>query len=129
MHTDAAAHAGSDAIVASAKARGVPVVSAQQMLTWLDGRNGSTFELDRWNAGDVLSFRVAVGAGRDRPARRCCPTTFGGSALQAMTRDGAPVTFTRETIKGVEYAFFAAGRGRLRRHLRGRHDGAGDLRA
>ena len=25
-----------------------------------------------------------------------------------MTRDGAPLTFTRETIKGVEYAFFAS---------------------
>ena len=39
----AVAPAGSDAIVASAQARGVPVVSAQQMLTWLDGRNGSSF--------------------------------------------------------------------------------------
>ena len=43
MHTDAVNSPGADAIVASAKARGVPVVSAQQMLTWLDGRNGSSF--------------------------------------------------------------------------------------
>ena len=34
---------GADAIVAAAKARGVPVVSAKQMLAWLDGRNGSSF--------------------------------------------------------------------------------------
>ena len=34
--------------------------------------------------------------------------SFGGQTLQAMTRDGAPLTFTREVIKGVEYAFFAA---------------------
>jgi hypothetical protein len=109
MHTDTAAHAGSDAIVASAKARGVPVVSAQQMLTWLDGRGGSTFK-DIAYAGDVLSFRVSVGAGATG-LRGMVPATFGGKALAAMTRDGSPVTYTRETIKGVDYAFFAAGAG------------------
>ena len=35
MHTDNAFSAGSDAIIASALARGVPVVSSKQMLTWL----------------------------------------------------------------------------------------------
>ena len=43
MHTDDPSSAGADAIVASALARGVPVVSARQMLDWLDGRNGSSF--------------------------------------------------------------------------------------
>ena len=62
MHTDAAASTGSDAIVASAKARGVPVVSGRQMLTWLDGRNRSSFESVEWRGGR-LSFRVAAAAG------------------------------------------------------------------
>jgi len=39
------------------------------------------------------------------------PTSFGGKALTGLTRDGAAVSFTREVIKGVEYAFFAAGTG------------------
>ena len=39
------------------------------------------------------------------------PATFGGKALQSMTRDGATLPFTRETIKGVEYAMFAASAG------------------
>ena len=43
MHTDLPDEDGSDAVVASAQARGVPVVSAAQMLTWLDGRNNSSF--------------------------------------------------------------------------------------
>ena len=47
MHTDSADRAGADAIVASAQTRGVPVVSARQMLDWLDGRNGSAFGVDR----------------------------------------------------------------------------------
>ena len=51
MHTDPVAHAGSDAIVASAQARGVPIVSSKQMLTWLDGRNGSTFSSISWGGG------------------------------------------------------------------------------
>ena len=106
MHTDAVNSTGADAIVASAKARGVPVVSAQQMLTWLDGRNGSSFGSIAYS-GDVLSFRVSVGAGATA-LRGMVPATFGGKALTGMTRDGAPITFTRETIKGVEYAFFPA---------------------
>ena len=53
---------GSDAIVASAKARGVPVVSGRQMLTWLDGRNGSSFGSMRWS-NNALSFRVTAGNG------------------------------------------------------------------
>jgi hypothetical protein len=36
MHTDTAIHPGSQAIVASAQARGVPVVSASQWLTWVE---------------------------------------------------------------------------------------------
>ena len=39
MHTDFPNHAGAQAIVASAQARGVPVISAKQLLDWLDGRN------------------------------------------------------------------------------------------
>jgi hypothetical protein len=106
MHTDVINSAGADAIVASAKARGVPVVSAQQMLTWLDGRNGSSFGSIAY-AGDVLSFRVSVGAGATA-LRGMVPATFGGKAITGMTRNGSPITYTRETIKGVEYAFFPA---------------------
>ncbi len=40
MHTDSASHACSDAIIASAQTSGIPVVTARQLLTWLDGRNG-----------------------------------------------------------------------------------------
>jgi hypothetical protein len=106
MHTDVAASTGSDAIVASAKARGVPVVSAQQMLTWLDGRNGSTFDAIQYS-GDTLSFRVSVGAGANG-LRGMVPATFNGGTLQAMTRDGSALSYTREVIKGVDYAFFPA---------------------
>jgi uncharacterized protein YjdB len=104
MHTDAATSVGSDAIVSSARARGVPIVSARQMLTWLDGRNGSSFGNLSWSGG-VLSFTVSVAPGA-RNLRAMLPVQAGGLTLSAITRAGTPVTFATQTIKGVAYAFF-----------------------
>ena len=109
MHNDDVSSPGADAIVASAKARGVPVITARQMLTWLDGRNGSTFDNITWSS-DTLSFRVGVGAGATG-LRGMVPAQFNGKALRSVIRDGSAVTVTRETIKGVDYAFFAASAG------------------
>ena len=106
MHTDTVAHAASDAIVASAKARGVPVVSGRQMLTWLDGRNASSFGSMSWS-NNALSFRVTAGNGANG-LRAMLPASFGGRTLQTLTRDGTAVATTQETIKGVAYAFFPA---------------------
>ena len=36
------------------------------------------------------------------------PALTGSATLQTLTRDGSPVTFSVETIKGVSYARFAA---------------------
>ena len=78
MHTDSAPIAGSDAIVASAQARGVPVVSAPP-----DARPGSTaatapsFGAIAWS-GNTLSFRVTAGAGANG-LRAMVPATFGAS--------------------------------------------------
>lgn len=109
MHFDQASHAGSDAIVASAQARGVPVVSSQQMLTWLDGRNGSSFANLAWT-GNQLSFTLQVGSGA-RNLRGMLPLLAATGQLTTLTRDGNPVAFTTETIKGVAYAFFPADAG------------------
>ena len=62
MHTDSATTFESDQVLASAQARGVPVVTARQMLTWLDGRNASSFSGISWS-GNTLTFTVNVGAG------------------------------------------------------------------
>ena len=125
MHTDDAVHPGSDAIVASAKARGVPVVSAQQMLTWLDGRNGSTFEAIQYSGG-VLSFRVTVGAGATG-LRGMVPAVFNGQTLQSMTRDGAPRRVHARGDQGRRLRVLRRGRRQLHGDVRARHHGAGDL--
>ena len=64
MHTDfnpSNSQTWSTAIINAAKARNVPVITAKQMLDWLDGRNASAFQSLSWS-GNVLSFNIAVGA-------------------------------------------------------------------
>ena len=67
-HTDLPTIQQSDATVASAIARGVPVVSAKQMLDWLDGRNGSSFGSIAWTPG-ALTFTIDARSARQRPHR------------------------------------------------------------
>ncbi len=103
MHTDSNPSAGSDAIVASALARSVPVVSAKQMLTWLDARNGSLINGISW-AGSTLTFSVFP-AMFAKNLQVMVPTNSGSLTIGSITQNGAPVPYTTQTIKGVSYAF------------------------
>ncbi|MGZ6671704.1 MAG: hypothetical protein ACXVFM_05075, partial [Solirubrobacteraceae bacterium] len=89
MHTDDDDNSGADDIIAEAQARGVPVVSAVQMLDWLDGRNDSSFG-DLSYAGGQLSFSVAPGAGA-RGLEAMIPVTAGTGDLSQLTRNGTRV--------------------------------------
>ncbi len=109
MHTDSSSHPGANAIIGSALSRDVPVVSARQMLEWLDGRNGSSFENVEWNGND-LGFEIAPFAGSNG-LRAMVPTSSAVGQLTGITRNGSPVTTTNRTIKGTEYAFIDAAAG------------------
>jgi hypothetical protein len=109
MHTDSATSSGADAIVASALTRGVPVVSARQLLTWLDGRNGSKFSGHTWSGG-TLSFTVTAAAGADG-LRALLPVTTPAGTLASLTFAGSPLAYTTETLKGIAYAVFPAATG------------------
>ena len=104
-HTDLAIIPESTTVIASAKARGVPVVSSRQMLTWLDGRNSSSFGSFTWN-GSTLGFTISAGAATNG-IQAMLPMRSGASILSAITRSGSPVSFSVQTIKGIEYAFFS----------------------
>lgn len=104
-HTDVAIIPESTTVIASAKARGVPVVSSRQMLTWLDGRNSSSFGSFTWN-GSTLGFTISAGANTNG-IQAMLPFRSGSSALTAISRAGSPVSFSVQTIKGVDYAFFS----------------------
>ena len=109
MHTDNASSAGADGIVSSARARDVPVVSARQMLTWLDGRNNSSFSSLAWSA-NKLTFTINHAAGANG-LRAMVPTASAVGLLTGVKLNGSPVTTTTRTIKGREYAFFDAAAG------------------
>lgn len=108
-HTDLAQIPESDAVVTSALARGVPIVSGRQMMDWLDGRNSSSFGSLAWS-GNALSFTVAPGAGTNG-LQALVPMVSKAGVLTSITRDGGNVIFTTEAIKGIEYAFFSASAG------------------
>ena len=109
MHTDQPTEQPSDATVNSAIARGIPVVSARQMLDWLDGRNGSSFGSVSFSSG-ALTFTIAPATGSNG-LTAMVPAQARGGALISITRDGAAVSYTTHVIKGVSYAFFDAAAG------------------
>ena len=109
MHTDDPVHPGADAIVAAAHARGVPVISAAQLLTWLDGRNGSSFQDDRFGGG-LLRFSVDRAAGANG-LQAMVPVAAPSGALTQLTRDGVAVPRSVRSVKGVNYAVFDAAAG------------------
>ncbi|MGH9890634.1 MAG: N,N-dimethylformamidase beta subunit family domain-containing protein, partial [bacterium] len=108
-HTDLAQNSISDAVLASALTRGVPLVSSRQMLEWLDGRNSSSFGSLAWN-GNALSFTVAAGSGANG-LEALVPMASASGLLTSISRDGGSITFSGEVIKGVQYARIAASAG------------------
>jgi chitodextrinase len=110
MHTDnPSTHPGLETVVAEAQARGVPVISYRQMLEWVDGRDDSTIRGLSWNAG-TLTFTTTVGVGANG-IQLLLPVQGPSGTLSAITREGQPVSYTVQTIKGIEYGFFAVSNG------------------
>ena len=102
FHTDYVKSASSDVVVSVAKQRHVPVVSGRQMLTWLDGRNGSTITGVGWSA-NTLGFDVAVASGA-RGLQIMLPAESAGGSLKTLTANGTAVELKIEKTKGVAYA-------------------------
>jgi hypothetical protein len=110
MHTDdPAPHAGAEAVIEAAQARGVPVISYKQMLDWVDGRNGSSIRDLSWSAG-TLTFSTTVGAGANG-LRAMLPVQGPAGTLTAITYAGSSVAYTVQTIKGIDYAMFPVSTG------------------
>jgi hypothetical protein len=109
MHTDLVISGGSDAIINSALALQIPVVSGKQMLEWLDARNNSTFSNYSWN-NNLLGFTVA----QDPKAlnlKGMLPAAVSAGSFISLTQNGIARNTTTETIKGISYVFFDAASG------------------
>ena len=82
----------------------VPLITAQQMLTWLDGRNASSFSGMAWKDG-TLRFDVQLAAGAER-ASILLPTTFGTMRLLDVTCGREEMLPAPQNIKGLMMSFF-----------------------
>ena len=99
IHTDSAApNASTEAIVASAQARDVPIVSYRQLLDWVDGRNTSTIRNLAWNGG-TFTFTTTVGAGAVG-LQTLLPTQGPTGTLSALSCAGSPTSFTAADDQG-----------------------------
>jgi hypothetical protein len=96
-------------VVKYAQSKGVSIISERQLLTWLDGRDSSSFGGLRLDGGR-MTFTIAPGAGA-RGLQAMVPVQGPNGTLQALTRGSAPVQYVTRTIKGVEYALFPAAAG------------------
>jgi hypothetical protein len=105
-HTDSGSSIAKS-IVEAALARQVPIVSARQMLTWLDTRNGSSFDGLAWRGRDLV-FRITVADGAPDLLWAMVPIRSSAATLQDITWNATPIGYTTRTIKGVAYAFFPA---------------------
>ncbi len=105
-------------ILNSARARDVSLISAQQLLTWLEGRNSSSFGNVQWWTSSMeldlpdqeLRFSITVGAGADN-LFVIIPNQGRDRQLKLITINDTPVSFEVQTIKGRSYAVFRAATG------------------
>ena len=105
-HADRELSAESDAILLSAQAHGVPVISSAQLLDWLLARDASSFEAFSWS-GDTMRFAIDADPGANG-LRALLPVAGRGGTLTSLSRDGVVVPYATRTIKGVSYAVFSA---------------------
>ena len=104
-HDDYRDQAYSDVTIARAKAKNVPIISVKQALTWLDGRNNSSFGNLVWS-NNQLTFSITARANANN-IRAMLPLSSQNGTLISITRNGNTISFTTQTIKGIQYAFFA----------------------
>jgi hypothetical protein len=110
MHTDQSWSSDAHSVVVSAQAKGIPVVTAAQMLAWLDGRNSSSFQELSWNSPE-LRFSITTAANADG-LQALLPLQADGGELAQITMNDTPVAYQNRSFAGLNYAAFQARPGR-----------------
>lgn len=91
-----------DAVVASARTRGVPVVSARQVLDWWTARESSSIGSRVSGDGELtLTVRATAGAGG---LTLLVPARWGDGAVERIECGGREVTFDVVAFKGTDLA-------------------------
>jgi hypothetical protein len=111
MHNYHPKSPGADAVIAAALSRHVPIVTAAQMLKWLDGRNASSFKNLTWSQGQ-LGFTIGVGTGGNG-IQALLPMTSGAGSLVSLTLDGVEIKRQTRIIAGLNYLAFSGAPGKF----------------
>lgn len=109
MHNDNPKSAGAEAIIASAKKHHVPVITAAQLLKWLDGRNTSAFRNLKWS-GNKLSFSIDVGIGGNG-IEAMLPAHTASGDLISISLNGTALQWQKRTVAGLSYGVIRAAPG------------------
>ena len=85
------------------------MISARQLLDWLDLRNGSSFDNVRFD-GQTLRFSLAVKGSLPNPGLEAMvPVKANGKTLEKIGRSGTLVALKRSfAVRTVTYSFFDA---------------------
>ncbi|WP_263418332.1 Ig-like domain-containing protein [Terriglobus albidus] len=109
MHNDEVKSPGADAIISSAQKHHVPIITAAQLLKWLDGRNASRFRDLKWS-NCQLSFSIDVGIGGSG-IEAMLPIHSSAGDLTTISLNGATVQWQKRTVAGLSYAVVQAAPG------------------
>jgi hypothetical protein len=93
-----------DTLLAAAKAKNVPMISSEQALTWLDGRDSSTFS-NFGGANGQFTFDIAAAVGANG-LKAMLPVQDAGGTLSTLKVGSSNVSYQTQTVKGVQYAVF-----------------------
>lgn len=83
----------------------VPMVSAQQMLEWQDGRSNSKVQSLGWDSGR-LKLSISADARTNGMLTTMLPLHSSAGELSTLIWNGEEIPFEKETLKGVAYALF-----------------------
>ena len=102
-HTISESVRESDAIIWSAKDREVPVISACQLLTWLDARNASSLKAIRWNDNRQT---FSVNADTNARGLLAMAPVPDGYSVREIEGNGDSIGYYLRGVKGFQYAMF-----------------------
>ena len=88
-----------------AAANDIPIFSGEQMNSFVRMRDAAEFQDVQWN-GRALSFVVDAPISGEGMLTVMVPNSFAGDAMEGIFVGGTNVTYTVETIAGVDYALF-----------------------
>lgn len=88
--------------------RDIPMVSAQQLLDFTEGRQASSFTNVEQTVARDLMFDVEVDPRVGGMLRAMLPVKSGGKVLTSLVADENTVEYDVKSIKGISYAFFEA---------------------